>query len=576
MSQTIAQQNTSKKILLSGVFGPFGVDDRWGRKENIMELFHNQVTKAQGAASFRFHHRSFGLYFMAANLNTDVNVLDFPSRDRFIEEIKKGYDAVGISFIAPNFIKAQEMARLVREHCPGTEIILGGHGAAIEGVEELIKCDHVVKGEGIYWMRRYIGQNLLDPIVHPAIPSTEMQRIFGVSVPGPTSSLLVPGVGCVNACSFCSTSHFFGKKYTAYLGSGKEIFNTCRQIADARGTDSFFVMDENFLKDRDRALELIDEMEKHNRFFTFHVFSSSEAITAFGIDNMVRLGVSFAWIGFESKTDQGAFEKNNGIEPRDLVKQLRDSGISVLGSGILCMEHHTPENIQEDIDFMIDIEADTVQFMLFTPLPVTALYKRHKKKGLLKEDLPFEEWHGQKMLNWNHHAFPGDLAEKTLKGAFKKEFEVNSSTIYRVIETAVRGYENNRKLASKSENYRVRAEQVRDRVIEYATLLPVIKANAVNEIELQRAIALDERVTALVGKPTVKASLMRVGAKVLSGYWNMRLKYKGDVIQPKTIFTEFKVADKEAGKSPIKLFEVSEFTSTVSRDLNKAAFVSAK
>ena len=32
------------RILLTGVFGPFGVDDAYGRKENIMELFHYQVT----------------------------------------------------------------------------------------------------------------------------------------------------------------------------------------------------------------------------------------------------------------------------------------------------------------------------------------------------------------------------------------------------------------------------------------------------------------------------------------------------------------------------------------------------
>ena len=142
-------QQAQKKILLAGVFGPYGVDDAFGRKENIMELFHNQVTKGQGLASLRFHHRSFGLYFMAENVNADVTVLDFPSRDRFIKELKQGYDIVGISFITPNFVKAKEMARLVRLHSPGTEIVLGGHGAAIEGVEKLIDCDHVVKGEGI-------------------------------------------------------------------------------------------------------------------------------------------------------------------------------------------------------------------------------------------------------------------------------------------------------------------------------------------------------------------------------------------------------------------------------------------
>jgi hypothetical protein len=88
---------TGRKILLSGVFGPFGVDDEFGRKENIMELFHNQVTKEQGVASFRFHHRSFGLYFIAANLDADVTVLDFPSRERFAREVERGgYDVVGI------------------------------------------------------------------------------------------------------------------------------------------------------------------------------------------------------------------------------------------------------------------------------------------------------------------------------------------------------------------------------------------------------------------------------------------------------------------------------------------------
>ncbi len=146
---TSGTAGTPRRILLSGVFGPFGVDDDWGRRENIMELFHNQVTKAQGAASFRFHHRSFGLYFLAENVDADVTVLDFPSRERFVRELRKGYDLVGISFIAPNFAKAREMARLVRLHAPGARIVLGGHGAAIEGVEELVDCDHVVRGEGI-------------------------------------------------------------------------------------------------------------------------------------------------------------------------------------------------------------------------------------------------------------------------------------------------------------------------------------------------------------------------------------------------------------------------------------------
>ena len=81
--RTVKVTGRPVRVLLSGVFGPFGVDDEFGRKENIMELFHNQVTRGQDTASFRFFHRSFGLYFLAANLDADVTVLDFPSKDRF-------------------------------------------------------------------------------------------------------------------------------------------------------------------------------------------------------------------------------------------------------------------------------------------------------------------------------------------------------------------------------------------------------------------------------------------------------------------------------------------------------------
>ena len=163
-------------------------------------------------------------------------------------------------------------------------------------------------------------------------------------------ALLVPGLGCVNGCRFCSTSHFFGRTYTPYLPDGRALFETACRIADARGSDTFFVMDENFLKDTARARDLLARMERTGRRFRFQVFSSAEAILAFGLDELVRLGVDFVWMGVECKSRLANFAKNEGVDPAPLVRGLRDRGISVLASGILCMEHHTPDNIQEDID----------------------------------------------------------------------------------------------------------------------------------------------------------------------------------------------------------------------------------
>jgi hypothetical protein len=528
----------TKRILLTSVFGPYGVDDAFGRKENIMELFHNQVTKAQGMASFRFHHRSTGLHFLAANVRADATVLDFPSRARFARELDKGYDMVGISFITPNFGKAREMARLVRERSPGTVVVLGGHGAAIEGVDKLIDCDHVVKGEGISGLRRILGEDPDAPVVHPVLPSSERQSIFGVPVPGPSASLLVPGVGCVNGCSFCCTSHFFGRTYTPYLHTGKALFETACAAADARGTDEFFLMDENFLKDPARALELLAEMERHERWFKFSIFSSAEAITAFGLDNMVRLGVSFVWIGVESRK-KDAFAKNAGIDATLLVRELRDRGISVLASGILCMEHHTPENIAQDIDFMVAIEPDMAQFMLLTGLPTTTLYEDHKARGLLREDLPFEEWHGQKMLSFRHPAFEEGEPEHWLDHAFRKDFEVNSSSLYRVIETAFRGHARLAACTDRDACLDARLAQLRDRLRGWAVMLPVIARHAVNDLERRRARDLDRRVLVALGPRRAEDRLRRVAVRVLAERWKWRLKLRGDRIQPRTMVTRF-------------------------------------
>ncbi|MBU0716072.1 MAG: cobalamin-dependent protein [Verrucomicrobia bacterium] len=525
------------RILLCGVFGPFGVDDEYGRKENLMELYHNQVTRIQGPASLRFHHRSFGLYFIAANIDADTTILDFPSRKRFIREIQKGYDTIGISFITPNFSKAREMARLIRLHAPKSTIILGGHGAAIEGVEELIDCDHVVRGEGIRWMRKYLGQATDAPIVHPILPCSEYGSIFGIPIPGATPSVLVPGLGCVNGCHFCCTSHFFEKAYIPFYRTGKELFEQADRIAKIRRTKEFSIMDENVLKDTARATELLAEMEKRQRWFNFYISSSAEAIMAFGIDNMVRLGVCFVWIGFESQNTETLFTKNSGIDAAQLVHDLRDRGISVLGSTILCMEHHTPDNITADIECAVGLQTDFVQFMLYTGMPVTRLYKDHKERGLLNADVPFEEWHGQNMLNWHHPAFPNGAAKQWLDYAFRRDFEVNSSSIYRMIETAFRGYRRLEAMTSRDACLEARYRQLRERARTYSQLLPIIARHAVNDAERQRALALDAERRRILGPVSAKERFNRLSAKLLAARWDMRVRLLGDSIQPSTIVT---------------------------------------
>ena len=181
-----------------------------------MELYHNQVTRAQGSFSLRMFHRSWGIMMIQSNISAPCAVLDFPTRDDFARELKSNqYDVVGISGIIVNVAKIREMCRMTRELSPHSVIVVGGHVAAIPGVEKMIDADHIVRGEGVSWMRRYLGEDENAPIHHPAIVSGMRTRIMGIRLPereGATAATIIPSVGCPMGCNFCTTSAFFGGK----------------------------------------------------------------------------------------------------------------------------------------------------------------------------------------------------------------------------------------------------------------------------------------------------------------------------------------------------------------------------
>src|SRR5512133_3647188 len=132
------------KVLLCSVFGPYARDDEYGsRTINPMELWHNQVTRVQGAFSLRMFHRSWGLMLIQANLQARCTCLDFPDLERFIAEIRDNhYDVVGISSILTNLPKVKRMCRLLRPHLPKATIVSGGRIAGFAGPGEWIGAYH--------------------------------------------------------------------------------------------------------------------------------------------------------------------------------------------------------------------------------------------------------------------------------------------------------------------------------------------------------------------------------------------------------------------------------------------------
>lgn len=437
-------KGTRARVLLSSVFGPYAQDDQFGsRAINPMELYHNQVTREQGAFSLRMFHRSWGIQMIQANIAAPCAVLDFPTREEFARELRRhDYDIVGISGIIANVGKVREMCRMVREISPTSTLVVGGHVAAIPGLSHIIDADHIVKGEGIAWMREFLGEDPAAPIVHPDIVSSFHMRAFGIRMPDrfcDTAATVIPSVGCPMGCNFCTTSAFFGGKGKCvnFYETGAELFEVMCNMERNLGMRSFFVMDENFLLQRPRAMQLLDLMRRHNKAWAFYVFSSANAIRKYTMEELVELGISWIWMGLESPKSQ--YSKLNGADTIELTRELRSHGIKLLGSTIIGLEHHTPYNIRDEIDFAVSHATDFHQFMLYTPVPGTPLFFEMREQGRLL-DVDLADIHGQFKFNFQHAAISRDDSKRFLDWAFRRDFEVNGPSLFRIIETSYQGW----------------------------------------------------------------------------------------------------------------------------------------
>ena len=439
---------TKARVLLSSVFGPYGQDDQYGsRKANPMELYQNQVTRLQGGFSLRMFHRSFGLMMIQENLDAPCTLLDFPTLESFTAHIsQESYDVVGISGIIANVGKVTKMCELIRRFQPGATIVIGGHIANKEGLDQLVDADLIVRGEGIRWFQRYLGQDDQQPIKHPAAFSGFGSKAMGLALgdsPERTAAILIPSVGCPMGCNFCSTSAQFGGKgkFINFYESGDDLYSVMCDIERKLKVRSFFVLDENFLLHRKRALRLLELMAAHGKNWSLSVFSSARVLKSYSMDQLLGLGIGFVWMGLEG--EESAYDKLKGVDTLSLVQHLQANGIRVLGSSIIGLEEHHPEQLGAIVDYAVRHDTVFHQFMLYTPIPGTPLHERHTREGTLlpESEFPFADAHGQFRFNYRHPHFENGEEENYLLDAFRRDFDANGPSLLRLFRVLLKGWQ---------------------------------------------------------------------------------------------------------------------------------------
>lgn len=449
----------NKKLLLSSVCRPLGPE--YGDALSVgYELLHGQITRAQGIFSPRCFTHHFSLDYIAHNVDAPTVVLQYPSEEEFIRELKKGYDFIGLSFVPSTFHHAKRMSALIRKYSPNSKIILGGYGTIVKDEELLPYGDFICREEGVAFLRNVLGESPKPfPYDHPLI----VNGLTIFSIPTGMNGMIFGGLGCPNGCDFCCTSHFFKRKHIRLLPEGDDIFHLVERYRREYPRIKFTVLDEDFLLNQKRArrfLELVRVSGKEPP--SMFVFASVKALSMYETKELLEMGVNGVWIGYEGK--RSGYAKQEGRNVPEMFGELRKAGITVLASMIIGFDYQTSEIVREELNELLDLKPTFAQFLIYGPTPGTPFYSRIEREGALlpeyRED-PEHYYHdctGFYGLVRHPHFSNGEL-QKLQEECFRTDFTTLGPSIIRAIHNWFLGYQNLRSepnplLVKRAETYR--------------------------------------------------------------------------------------------------------------------------
>lgn len=489
-------------VLLSSVFRPFGVVNKYNKKgdEHLLDYLSSRLTHEPGLFALSSYVPNTGLHLIAANLPARTRVLESPSEDEFVAELKKQPDYVGLSFVIKGFGKLARMIALTRKYAPHSKIVVGGFGTALRSVENL-EPDYISTGEGVRFMRELLGVAPDQPVVHPMVSADVTLKIFQNYdfLHKQKLGFVTSGFGCPHACDFCSTSAYFGYKSINLL-NGRGLYEAMKShCRESNGeVENFLIYEEDFMLFK-RKLEdmgkLIEEDQEDT--LSYACFATVQALSRHDLEKLVAQGFGHVWIGVESIN--ASYRKLQGGDLDELFEKLRSLGVTTTGSIIFGLDDHTPEQLPKEVDYLASLRPSTAQISNLMPAKGTELRKRFEEEGRIHEvgfkdaDLYSEVFH--------HPNFrPGELTAATMDG-YIRLYEAIGPGIYRIFDTWFTGYKNLRR--SPNASLRRRAQLYARRVKELLPLFLKTGDYLPNEnIRLTVAQTVRE-VTLDLGAPTV-------------------------------------------------------------------------
>jgi len=333
-------------------------------------------------------------------------------------------DLVGISCTTSTAPAAYAMTDKLRQD--GIPTVIGGPHVTFLPDEALEHCDFVVRGEGQETMLELTdallrGGSLADiaglswrdesGIVHHNAPRPPCSPEAFAALPAPDLTLIhgyermstwpiMTQWGCPFQCDFCSVIQMFGRRVRQ-----RPIESVLTELETYRPPGVFFY-DDNFVVDKERTKRLLRAMIAQGLTPRWSAQVRAEVVyrskRTREVDHellglMRDSGCAMVYCGFESVNPETlqSYHKQQDVQTiAESIQLFHAYGIRVHGMFVLGADTDDVATIRQTVQFALQQQIDTVQFLMLTPLPGTPLFDRVEAEGrILSHDWSLYDGH---------------------------------------------------------------------------------------------------------------------------------------------------------------------------------------
>ncbi|HXG50158.1 MAG TPA: cobalamin-dependent protein [candidate division Zixibacteria bacterium] len=245
--------------------------------------------------------------------------------------------------------------------------------------------------------QRPLIQNL-DELPMPAYDLFPMDRYCGYSVI-PNYNEAVTSRGCEGACHFCYEWWLVDPRNPRDFSShrtrgGRKVADEMELLNRTYGVKALTFMDDDFNSDRQKMVDLVNELEKRRLDISWFCLSRAQNLIrdADLIPRLRRVGLYQVLIGIDGGTDEEIAEARKGPmkvgvkELKDLIRFLRKNDISTIATYLNGFWEDDEAKIRQRARAVDEIDPDIVMIQLLNPIPGSPIYKKAVKENLIEVD----------------------------------------------------------------------------------------------------------------------------------------------------------------------------------------------